>query len=95
MSDKKTKNETTSLEAQIERVLTFMAGAEIGSEDYTKAANQLDQLYKMRGLKKPPRFASADAWVGAGASLLGIIVIVAYEHGHTITSKAVGFVKKP
>ena len=96
MSDKKTTPESTTLDEQIERVLAYMAGVEVGTEEYTKAATQLDALYKMRGHKKSSSSkVSKDTWVAAGASILGIVIIVAYEHGHALTSKAVGFVGKP
>lgn len=96
MSDTTSNNKPkTTLDDQIDRVLAYLAGVEVGSEEYTKTADQLDALYKMRGHKKSSSSKpSADAMFAAGASILGIIIIVAYEHGHVIGSKALGFVSK-
>ncbi len=35
-----------------------------------------------------------NVWINAGASLLGIIMILSYEHTHVLTTKALGFVPK-
>lgn len=41
------------------------------------------------------RMPSADAILTAATSLVGIAIIVGYEHAHAVTSKALGFVLKP
>lgn len=96
MSDSQTSPKPkTTLDEQIDRVLAYMAGVEVDTPEYKTAADQLDQLYKIKGHKKAGGKVSADAMIAAGASLLGIILILGYEHGHVVVSKATGFVAKP
>lgn len=93
MSDKKTLNENPTLEKAIDAVLQAMQNHTPDSSEYERMVNQLDKLYKMRTYKK----ASAvefNTLISAGASLVGIIMILGYEHADVITSKALGFVTK-
>lgn len=88
----KTPNDTRT-DAMIEQVLAAAAAATPGSDEYTKLVDQIDKLMKLEASNKPER-VSKETWATIGANLLGILVIVGYEHAHPITSKALGFVTK-
>lgn len=93
MSDIQITKETTSLKEAIDTALLALKELTPGSDEYAKVVDQLDKLYKMNALKGANR-VSADGWLAAGASLAGIVAILAYEHAHVVVSKAVGFVPK-
>ena len=90
-----TKNEPNMLDDAIERVLTRMQYEEPDSEEYGTLLGRLDRLISIKNAQKSekPRI-SADTLVTAGASLLGIILILGYERVNVVTSKALGFVIK-
>jgi hypothetical protein len=57
------------------------------SDEYQKATNQLERLYKLKASngRKP---IDPNTWLLVGGNLAGIVIIVAYEHAHPIASKA-------
>ena len=63
------------------------------SDEYGLVTDQITKLTKLldHGSEKS---ASSDAIILAGANLLGILVVVAYEQKHVITTKAFGFVSR-
>lgn len=93
MSDTQTSKTEPSLEQAINRLLTKLETMDPTTDDYSKTADQLEKLYKMRTHKKANTL-SMDSLVAAGASIAGIVLILSYEHAHVVTSKALGFVFK-
>lgn len=69
---------------------------EYGPEEpeYSKMVEYLDRLTQMKAQQRRNR-VSPDTIVLAAANILGILVIVAYEQKHVMTSKGLGFVMKP
>jgi hypothetical protein len=63
------------------------------TKEYKETLARYKDLKALQAVNQPPRI-SPDAVVTAAASLLGILVIVAYEQKNVMTTKALGFVKK-
>ncbi len=90
--NKKTK-ELTDLEKLIKRLTEYIENIDPKGEDYTHAVDQLVKLKKIQ-VEENPKPLSKDEMLKAGASLVGILIIVGFEHSHALTSKALSFVKK-
>lgn len=75
------------------RVLDLMDGVPPGSEEYEKLLADLERLSKVRTVERPTKL-SRDTMAIVLGNLLGILVIVAYEQGHVMNSKGLGFVMK-
>lgn len=84
----------TNLDEAIERVFTHLQTLQPDSKEYATTADQLVKLQTLKDTTKSKNRPSADALVAAGASVLGILLIVGYEHAHVMTSRAVNFVTK-
>lgn len=91
----KTKqNEDTQLEAAIAQVHEEMRSLTADSPEYAKCVDQLDKLYKIKDPKSKDRAVLKD-WIPVIGSLAGVVVIIAWESsGHSLTSKAVSFIRK-
>lgn len=77
---------TKALNSQIEKILTRMDETEMASEEYPQLMKTLEQLNK---IKAESRFqVSWDTVFIVAGNLLGVLVIVAYEQKHVMTSKA-------
>lgn len=82
----------TSLQMEIERVITIMSTKEPDSDEYAKMNKQLSELHERLMAEKPkPLDAATVATISA--NLAGILLIVGHERAHVITSKAIGFVR--
>jgi len=92
---KKKQQEPTALDQAIDTVLSRMQYVEPESDEYGTLVSRLDKLHSMKIAQKDNRQkVSADALIAAGASILGIILIIGYERVNVVTSKALGFVAK-
>jgi len=89
----KVSDEAQSLDLTIKTLEDDMRSMDGDSEAYATCLNRLERLYKLKE-KHSKRAVNPDTWVIAGANLLGILVIVAYEHGHVIGSRALNFAGK-
>jgi hypothetical protein len=95
MLNKKQERKKTIIEAQIEEVVSQMASLTADSPEYAKMVTQLQELYKIKDPNVRERTTLKD-WIPVIASIGGILVIIAYEQaGHSFTSKAVSFIRKP
>lgn len=74
------------LDEQIEKVLLKMAETDVLSTDYPKLVAYLDRLMSMRQ-KDRREPVSWDVLAQVAGSLLGIVIIVAYEQKHVMTSR--------
>lgn len=91
----KTKNETpTPLDNEIDRLLTLQSETQPDSDEYAKTNDQLIKLYKLREEVNFKKTVSPDVLAQVAGSLAGIVMILAYERAHIVTSKAIGFVSK-
>ncbi len=88
------KKDETSLDPVIVKLLAELR--EHGSETAEFAVN-LDYLERVHNLqhKTVRSRLTPDAVALVLGNLLGIVIIVAYEQKHVITSKGLGFVVKP
>lgn len=90
---KKDSGETQSLDKTITTLESDMRSMDGSTEAYASALNRLERLYKLKE-KHSPRRINPDTALIVGGNLLGILIIVSYEHSRVITSKALGFAGK-
>lgn len=88
------KAEPHPLDAEIKSVLEQMRVLEANDKIYAEMLGNLSELCSARALIKPSG-PSADAVLTVAGSLIGIGLMLSYEHFHPITSKAIGFILKP
>lgn len=92
---KKSETDPTYLQIAIERLFEQLDATDQTSKEYDALTTQLRKLITLQKETETKSRVSPDAWVAAGASLLGILAIIGHEHIGPITSKAVGFVIRP
>jgi hypothetical protein len=95
---KKKKNpDTTAIDKAIEDAYSGLAGFMPESKEHAKVVKQIAALEKIKTLseKKSKIIFTPDAMLTAGASILGILLILNYEKANALTSKAMGLVSKP
>lgn len=81
------RNETeTPLDKQIDAVLRKMQEHGVDSEEYPGLITHLERLQELKAKQRRPR-VSPDTWAIVGANLLGILMLVAYEQKHVMTSR--------
>jgi len=89
------KQEESKLEEAIKAVFAEMESLTADSAEYAKCVDQLDKLYKIKDPKSKDRTTLKD-WIPVIASVGGIALIMIYEQrGHSFTSKAATFIRKP
>jgi len=87
--------ETTDLEKAIERLHDDMQTVDPDTDKYTKMADNLIKLYKLREHDRAPKWRpSPDVVLTVAANLIGIALIIRHEDVNVISTKALGFVKK-
>lgn len=63
--------------------------------EYAKYLEQLERLYKLHNPEKDKDAAKLKDWIPVIGSIGGVLVIIVYESlGHSLTSKAVSFIRK-
>ena len=93
MFTKKTLHEPSRLEKVIDDLLSEMNSVMSDTEEYSKMADQLVQLYALRDGDRP-KGISPDTMAIIAGNLLGILIIVGFERANVVTSKALSFVLK-
>ncbi len=84
----------STLDQIIEETEDHLKTETVGTPDYYKLVDSLAILYKLKDGHKPSKLELRD-WMPIIGSLGSILIIVIFESfGHTVTSKAVGFVQK-
>jgi hypothetical protein len=86
------KLEAVKLDAAMLRLLDDMENDETNSEEYANRLKHLKELSKLRSEERPER-VSSDTIATVAGNLLGILIIVAYEQKHVMTSKGLSFVR--
>jgi hypothetical protein len=81
------------LEKEIDAYTLYVASLIQGSDEYDRALSHLEKLYKIKQGEKSKKI-SPDTKAIIIANLAGIGLILAYEHAHVITSKALSFVTR-
>ena len=83
----------TPLDTEIASVQTALKTIKPIDKDYDTTLTQLERLYQLKELEKPKQI-SPDTKLNVAGNLVGILMIVAYENSHVITSKALAFAMK-
>lgn len=63
------------------------------SPEYPALHDQFVELTKLRHEEQRARKVKPEALAAVAGNLLGILVIISYEHAHVITSKGLSFVR--
>lgn len=87
-------NRRDQLDDLIDSLLNEMAGKPEESEEYKVLLRRLERLSALRDKKTPSKLDRNTIALIAG-NLLGILIIVAYEQRHVMTSKGFGEIIKP
>lgn len=88
------KRDQTDLEEQIAEVHRQMHEVPANSDEYAKMLERLAALYKIKDPKSKESTTLRD-WIPVIGSIGGVLVIIVYESmGHSLTSKAVNFIRK-
>lgn len=88
-------NETdTPIDREIGCVLKEMSTIGVTAEEYPVMMTYLERLHALR-LKERREPISRDTIALIAGNLMGILLIVAYEQKHVITSKGFGQVIRP
>lgn len=78
----------------IAKILTSMEAYAPEDPEYKKLVKYLEKLEKLKaGHRREP--IKLDTIVTTAGTLMGILIIVSYEHYQPMMSKALGFVHKP
>lgn len=85
------RDKRTGLEKEVDRVLCEMVNENPSAPRYATMAENLNTLCEAKSKEKARRISPDTLAVVAG-NLLGIGIIISYEHFHPIASKALGFV---
>lgn len=82
------KNENDeALDVLIDCILQEMQMVGRCSEEYSKLMKSLERLHELKANNRPKRVSRDTIAIVAG-NLLGILLIVSYEHAHVMTSKS-------
>jgi hypothetical protein len=87
------RRETTSLDRHIATLEEELTNHKGHSDEYSKIADQLSKLYKIKDAQSPNP-VSRDTMAIIAGNLAGILLIISYERANVVTSKAVSFVMK-
>ena len=88
------KDKRTDIDKEIQDLIKVMNVTDKASEAYTKLAVAYDTLMKGKSNYKDNTKVSKDVIVTCGFALLQVVIIVGYEHGHVLVSKAMGSIIK-
>lgn len=91
MSLLKLKNR--KLDMMIVEALQKLDDLDPGTFEYTAMYDHVERLIRIQSLGK--KKISPDTMAIVAGNLIGILIMVGYEHKHVITSKSLGFLLKP
>lgn len=84
----------TALQRLIDKVELEMDNTDVNSDEFQKLMTQLERLYDVKANKRHDS-VSADTLALVLGNLAGILLIVAYEQKHVITSKGFAQIIRP
>ena len=87
------RDKRTNLDKEIDSVLKRMSEADPSCKGYAAMADNLEKLYKAKGIAPKPKVSPDVIAVGV-FGLIQIGMILWHEKADIITSKAVGFVTR-
>lgn len=82
---------TKKFDEEVEHILLELENLESYSEEYTASVKNLLTLCEARS-KKTSQLIEYEAILSGGVQILGIILVLQYEHLNVITSKAFNFI---
>lgn len=85
---------TTPVDCQIDAVLNEMETIGVNSDRYPVQMTYLERLHELKTKTRQPS-VSRDTLIVVAGNLVGILLVVAYEQKHVITSKAFGQLVRP
>lgn len=86
--------EPSLLELATDRALRELEKHQMDSPDYAKTLESTIKLHKLK-LEEKTFSVSKDTLVVVAANLVGILMILRYEHANVITSRAMNLILKP
>lgn len=86
---KKASAESIKLSETIEEALAELNPHD---DDYLDKVKAVETLYKLKDIDRPQR-VSPDTVAIVSGNLAGILLILSYERGHVMATKALGFLK--
>ena len=89
-----TNDQPSHVDIEIDAVMRKMETVGPTDDTYPKLLSYLERLEKIKASNRPVK-ASRDAWVNAGASILGIIAIALIEDRRVWTSAARAHIIRP
>lgn len=89
----KLSKKSITLKKLIKRNIELMDKTEEGTEDYEKLRANLEELYRLQKMDKEGKTSREEILKVAG-SLGGILLIIAFEERHVLTTKAMGLIRK-
>ena len=90
---RKPSPEDLKLTEQINIVLDQMSTFDPETPQYYKLSKRLSELHELRKSNKLAFRISPDVALSSAASILGIVIMVGYEHGHAWTSNGLKLLK--
>ncbi len=87
------RNEPTIYDDLIQKILSEMHEYGPDTSEYSALMRHLEDLTRIRAGNRSSRI-SPDTMAIVVGNLAGILIIVAYEQKHVMTSKAMGFIIK-
>ncbi len=91
--DKDRDRDSIFIDEEIERIEIEMKMTDLGSEEYNKLKHDLEDLINLKSQHKSWSI-DPNTLLKCGCEIAGILIIVGYEYGHVLTSKALNRVTK-
>lgn len=91
---RRNKPDTAALDSQITKVLHEMDTVNTYSNEYKEMIKRLERLHKLKAQEAPKPVSRDTVWVVVG-NIVGVVIIVAYEHKHVIGGRAFDRVSRP
>jgi hypothetical protein len=87
------KNEPNELDEPIAKVLEELRQQDPNSKEFSTNISYLERLTNLKVEVRLKRRISPDTLMIVAGNLLGILIIVAYEQNHAMTSKGLNYIK--
>lgn len=82
-----------ALDFALKNAIEALPQHQITSAEYAKILNHVDKLHAMQ-VEETKWNVSPDTVAMIAANLLGILIIVSYEHSHALVTKAISLIPK-
>lgn len=89
------KKEKNHLESEIDRIHTRMLEVDPDTEEYSALFNTFERLLKLQDESRVGNKINPNTLLVVGGNVLCVLVVVGYEHGHVLASKALQFLTRP